>query len=104
MDERRGLVAVETNEDIDDVAIGQAEVVIDRIELPVKGHRLFAVRAKRGLGALQKIGVPAQLVTRTNLSTGRVPSGPLNFGWFAASWLNGCGTSLKGGISIVIAV
>jgi hypothetical protein len=84
--------------------LGQAEVVIDRIELPVKGDRLFAIRAERGLGALQKSGVPAQLVTGTNLSTGRVPAGPLNFGWSAASWLNGCGTSLKGGILIVMAV
>jgi hypothetical protein len=51
-------------------------VVINRIELPVKAHPLFAVRAERDLWALQEIGFPAQLVMRADLSTRRVPAGP----------------------------
>src|SRR5262245_19640097 len=76
VDERRGLVAVKANEDIDDAAISQVEVVIDRVELPVKRHRLVAVRAMGRLGALEEIWFSAQLVTRTDFSTGRVPAGP----------------------------
>jgi hypothetical protein len=91
-------VAVVSAKVVAAVAAMMLQSARQKFELPVKGHRLFAVRAERGFGALQKIGAPAQLVTRTNLSTGRVSAGPLNFGWSAASWLNGCGTSLKGGI------
>jgi hypothetical protein len=48
VDERRGRVAAKTDEDIDDAGIGQTKLVIDRIELSIKCHWLFAVRAVRG--------------------------------------------------------
>jgi hypothetical protein len=70
LDERLSREAVETDEDVDNPAVGEDELVVNRVELPVEGCRLAAAWADGNLGCLEIGRRPTEFVSGTDLGVG----------------------------------
>src|SRR3954452_24903656 len=69
LDESARFEASEANEHVDDPAIREDELVVDRVELAVEGHRFSAVGANWYLVLLDKRWRPTEAVTGPDLGT-----------------------------------
>jgi hypothetical protein len=62
-DARRGLEAVEADEDVDNAHISEREVVADGVELPIEAHRVSARPAARVLRLRHAVRLAADAVS-----------------------------------------
>src|SRR5436190_21615023 len=69
LDESARFETSEANEHVDDAAIREDELVVDRVELAVEGHRFSAVGANWYLVLLDKGWRPTEAVTGADLGT-----------------------------------
>ena len=70
MNYRSRFVTVKTYEDVDHAAVSNADIVIYRIELTIKGHPSVPSRATWPLFILQELWLSAKLMPRPDFFRG----------------------------------
>lgn len=74
-DEGRSFVTVEAQEHEEKAGVGDAELIVDGVELPIEGHLVAAVWTGRHSFLLEASGLSTELVTSTDIWIGPAKRG-----------------------------